>query len=74
MNTVSDQSNSNYDAGNDIIYNIEVWKFNLCDFSDAYILVTVDITVVAIHAIQQAFKNCASFIKCTTVWWDSNRT
>ena len=28
---VNDQSNWNYDAGNEIIYNAEVLKSNLCD-------------------------------------------
>ena len=38
-NIVNDQSNANYDVGNEIIYNTEVLKSNLCDYSDAYILV-----------------------------------
>ena len=35
-NIVNDQSNANYDAGNEIIYNIEVLKSNICDYHDAY--------------------------------------
>ena len=38
-NTVNDQSNADYDVGNKIIYNTEVLKFDLGDYSDAYILV-----------------------------------
>ena len=38
-NIVNDQSNANYDVGNEIIYNTEVLKSNLCDYNDAYILV-----------------------------------
>ena len=38
-NIISDQSNTNYDVGNRIIYDTEVLKSNLCDFNDAYILV-----------------------------------
>ena len=34
---VNDQSNTNYDVGNEIIYNAVVLKFNLCDCNDAYI-------------------------------------
>ena len=37
-NTVNDQSNANYDTGNEIIYNTEALKSNLCDCSNAYIL------------------------------------
>ena len=40
-NIVNDQSNANYDVGNEIIYNTEVLKSNLCDYNDAYILVRV---------------------------------
>ena len=45
-NIVNDQSNSNYDVGNENIYNKEVLKYNLCNYNDAYILVTDDITVL----------------------------
>ena len=38
-NIVNGQSNANYDVGNEIIYNREVLKSNLCDHSDAYNLV-----------------------------------
>ena len=31
---VNDQSNSNYDVGNEIIYNTEVLKSNLCDLNN----------------------------------------
>ena len=59
-----DQSNVNYDVGNEIIYNTEVLKSNLCDCNDAYILERGGITVIAVHATQIAFKNCAPFTKC----------
>ena len=52
--------------GNDIIYNTEVLKSNLCDYNDTYILVKGDITVEAVHATKLAFKNCAPFTKCFT--------
>ena len=42
---VNDQSNANYDVENEIIYNTEVLKSNICDYSDAYILVRGDISV-----------------------------
>ena len=50
------QSNSNYAAANEITYNTEILKSNLCDYNDAQILVTGDITVVAAPATQVAFK------------------
>ena len=49
---VNDQSKSNYGAGNEIIYNTEVLKSNLCDYNDAYILVRGDNTVRAAPATQ----------------------
>ena len=38
-------SKANYGEGNEIPYNAEVLKSNLCDYNDVYILVTVDINV-----------------------------
>ena len=57
-NIVSDQSNRNYNLGNEVIYNTEVLKSNLCDRNNAYILVRRDITVVRDDLTQLAFKNC----------------
>ena len=65
-NIVNDQSNANFDVGNEIIYNTEVLKSNLCDYNDAYILVRMDIIVTVAPATQVAFKNCAPFTKCIT--------
>ena len=31
---VNDQSNINYDVGNEIMHNTEALKFNLCDYND----------------------------------------
>ena len=36
---VNDQSNSNYDVGNEIIYDKKYLNSNLCDHNDAYISV-----------------------------------
>ena len=58
----NDQSNSNHDIGNKIIY--KVFKLDLCDYNGAYILVKCDITVTAARAIEVWFKNCAPFNKC----------
>ena len=63
-NIVNDNSKSNYDVGNEIIYNEEVLKSNFCHCNDAYILVGGDVTVTAAPTTQVAFKNCAPFTKC----------
>ena len=63
-NIVNDQSNANYNVGNEIIYDTEVLKSNLCDYNDAYILVRGDNSVAAANATQISFKNCAPFTKC----------
>ena len=65
-NIVNYQSNENYNVGNEIIYDTEVLKSNLCDYNDAYILVRMDIIVTVAPATQVAFKNCAPFTKCIT--------
>ena len=65
-NIVSDDSKTNYNVGNEITFNTEVLKYNLCGYSDAYILVSGDITVTAAPEIQVAFKNRAPFTKCIT--------
>ena len=65
-NIVNDLSNPKYDVGNEIIYNTQVLKCNLCDYNDAYILVKRHITVTAAPATQGARKNCESFTKCIT--------
>ena len=31
-NIVNDESNANYDVGNEVMYNVEVLKSNLCDY------------------------------------------
>ena len=58
----------------EIIYSTEVLKCNLCDYSDAFILVRGDIAVTADPETEVAFKKCAPFTKCiikidgTTIW------
>ena len=48
-NIVNDNSISNHGAGNEMIYNTEVLKYNLCDYNEAYILVRGDITIIKLH-------------------------
>ena len=68
---INDQNNKQYGRGNEngatIKFNTEVIKPNLCDYSDAYILVTGDIKVADVAAnTNVAFKNCAPFTRCVT--------
>ena len=66
-NIFNDNSKTNYNAANEITYNKEVLKSNLCDYKDAYILVRGDITIAG-HNLptEVAFKSCAPFTKCIT--------
>ena len=68
---INDQNNADNGDGDEngatIKFETKVIKSNLCDYSDAYILVTGDITATNGNANRNtAFKNCASFTKCVT--------
>ena len=70
---LNDQNNGQYGKGNEdkndstIKFETKVIKPNLCDYSDAYILVTGDIKTEDIAAdANVAFKNYASFKTCAT--------
>ena len=68
---INDQNNTDYGEGNEdsttVKFETKVIKSNLCDYSDAYILVTGNITATGGDAnTRVAFKNCASFTKCIT--------
>ena len=68
---INDQNNGKSGRGheNDSAIKLEakVIKPNLCDYTDAYILVTVDIKVADGAAnTNVAFKNCAPFTRCVT--------
>ena len=52
--------------GDVIKFETETIKSSLCDYSDAFILVTRNITVAANNDTDAAFKNCAPFSTCTT--------
>ena len=63
---INDQNNGQYGRGNEndstVKFETKVIKPNLCDYSDAYILVTGDIEVAAVASdTNVAFKNCAPF-------------
>ena len=38
-NIINENSKANYEEGNEITYNTEVLKYNLCYYNDVYILV-----------------------------------
>ena len=68
---INDQNNADYVKGNEnsttVKFEGKVIKSNLCDYSDAYILVTGNITATGGDAnTRVAFKNCAPFTKCIT--------
>ena len=63
---VNDHSNANYEERNEITYNVEFLKSNLCNCNNPYIIVTGDITVTGAPQRQVAFKSCAPFTKCIT--------
>ena len=68
---INDQNNRQYGNedkdGTAIKFETKVNKSNLCNYSNAYILVTGNITVAIGNAdTKVAFKNCTSFIRCVT--------
>ena len=52
--------------GDTIKFETENIKSSLCDFTDAFILVTRNITVNADNNTDVAFKNCSLFSTCPT--------
>ena len=70
---INDQNNTDYGEGNEdsttIKFETKVIKSNLCDYLDAYIPVTGDMTAKGNDAnanTKVALKNCAPFTKCIT--------
>ena len=72
---ISDQSRGVYNSNSDIRFKTTVLKFILCDYSNAYTLVTRRVTVTGAGADASAreaderdkgeiFKNCTSCINC----------
>ena len=62
----SQTTKGKYKQGNTIKFEIETITSSLCDYSDAFILVTGNITVAANNDTDVASKNCAPFSTCTT--------
>ena len=64
---IDSESKGNYSHQNPIRFLTNSLESSLCDYSDAYILVTGDITVTGgDDNTKVAFKNCAPFEKCRT--------
>ena len=72
---INDQNSGQYGRGDEndstIKFETKVVKPNLCDYSDAYILVNGNIENKANNA-SVCFKNCAPFTKCITHINDEN--
>ena len=64
---IDSESKGNYSHENPIKFLTSSLESSLCDYSDAYALVTRNITVArADDNTKVAFKNCAPFRKCRT--------
>ena len=64
---IDSESNGNYSKDEEIKFLTRSIESSLCDYSDAYILVTGNITATPNNAATQVvFKNCAPFKKCRT--------
>ena len=62
----SQTTKGKYKQGDTIKFETETIKSSLRDYSDAFILVTGNITVKANNDTDVAFKNCAPFSTCAT--------
>ena len=64
---IDSESNGNYSQNDEIKFLTRSIESSLYDYSDAYILVTTNITTTPNNAATQVvFKNCAPFEKCRT--------
>ena len=63
----SQTTKGKYKQGDTIKFETKTIKSSLCDYSDAFILFTENITVHAANDTDVAFKNCAPFSTCKTV-------
>ena len=64
---IDSESKGNYSDQKEIKFLTSSLESNLCDYSDAYILVTGHITATPNNAATQVvFKNCAPFKECRT--------
>ena len=66
-NIIDSESKGNYSHENPIKFLTKSIESSLCDYSNAYILVTGNITATPNNAATQViFKNCAPFKDCKT--------
>ena len=69
---INDESRGTYNTNSQIKFKTSMLRSNLCDYSDAYILVSGNTTVAEVAAgrgnnsIQVVFKSCAPFTNCTS--------
>ena len=64
---IDSEPKGNYSQNDEIKFLTRSIESSLCDYSDAYILVTGNINVTGGDAnTKVAFKNCAPFRKCRT--------
>ena len=64
---INSEAKGNYSPDNEVKFLTSSLESTLCDYSDAYILVTGNINVVGGNDnTNVAFKNCAPFKKCRT--------
>ena len=64
---IDSESNGNYSQNDEIKFLTRSIESSLCDYSDAYILVTGSIRITRSNQnTKVAFKNCAPFKKCRT--------
>ena len=64
---IDSESKGNYLRDNDIKFLTSSLESNLCDYSDAYVLVTGNISITGGNNNKKVpFKNCAPFKKCRT--------
>ena len=61
----SQTTKGKYKQRNTTKFETETIKSSLCDYSDAFVLVTGNIAVAADDDTDVAFKNCAPFSTCT---------
>ena len=67
MVIIDSESEGNYSHENPIKFLTSSLELSLCDYSDAYVLVTGNITVVGGgDDTKGAFRNCIPFRKCIT--------
>ena len=68
---INDQNNTQYGNGDEngstMKFEAKIIKANLCDYSDAYVLVTGNIKVTSVDVdINVAFKNSVPYRRCVT--------